>query len=98
MKTKQELNDLLREGQVVVEFKKKDGEVRKMVCTKSFDMIPPDKHPKSVSEPNTNGEIADLFNVWDLEKEGWRSFDYKTLIKIGDDNNNGGDSDVIGAE
>lgn len=96
MKTKQELNDLLREGQVVVEFKKKDGEVRKMICTKSFDIIPSDKHPKTVSETKEGGEIADLFNVWDMEKEGWRSFDYKTLIKIGDDNNDGANSNVIG--
>ena len=84
--TKEELVESLKEGEVVVTFKKKDGSERVMRCTKSFDSIPEDKHPKttsdSIDKPSTSN--TDLIMVWDLDKEGWRSFDYKSLLKIGE--------------
>ena len=83
--TKEELVESLKQGEVVVTFKKKDGTERVMRCTKSFDNIPIEKHPK-VNEETTKQPAAnaDLIMVWDLEKEGWRSFDYKSLLKIGE--------------
>ncbi|NDB28790.1 DUF2693 domain-containing protein [archaeon] len=84
--TKEELVENLKDGEVVVTFKKKDGTERIMRCTKSFDSIPEEKRPKTTNEvvekPTTTN--TDLIMVWDLDKEGWRSFDYKTLLKIGE--------------
>jgi hypothetical protein len=88
--TKEELVENLKQGEVVVTFKKKDGTDRVMKCTKSFDIIPENKHPKTEKEVNPkldeNGNIivSDLVMVWDLDKEGWRSFDYKSILKIGE--------------
>ncbi len=88
--TKEELVENLKQGEVVVTFKKKDGTDRVMKCTKSFDIIPEDKHPKTEKEVTPkldekgNIIVSDLVMVWDLDKEGWRSFDYKSILKIGE--------------
>jgi hypothetical protein len=97
--TKEELVEKLKEGEVVVTFKKKDGTERVMKCTKSFTLIPEENHPKAENstpkvDENGNPIISDLITVWDVEKSGWRSFDYKTLIRVGNDNNAGGNVDV----
>lgn len=44
---KEELLEVLKESELVVTFKKKDGTERVMKCTKSFNIIPEDKHPKT---------------------------------------------------
>jgi hypothetical protein len=83
--TKEQLLENLKQGEVVVTFKKKDGTERVMRCTKSFDVIPEEKHPKASNEPITDTpkpSNTDLLMVWDMDKEGWRSFDYKTILKI----------------
>lgn len=88
--TKVELVESLKQGEVVVTFKKKDGSERIMKCTKSFNIIPEDKHPKTETnveaklDDNGNPIISDLITVWDTESNGWRSFDYKSLIKVGE--------------
>ena len=85
--TKEELVESLKQGELVVTFKKKDGSERVMKCTKSFGLIPEDKQPKNETTPkldeNGNVVVSDLITVWDIESEGWRSFDFKSLIKIG---------------
>jgi hypothetical protein len=88
--TKVELVESLKKGEVVVTFKKKDGSERVMKCTKSFNIIPEDKQPKTETnveaklDENGNPIISDLITVWDIESNGWRSFDYKSLIKVGE--------------
>lgn len=85
--TKEELVESLKQGEVIVTFKKKDGSERVMKCTKSFAFIPEDKQPKNETAPkldeNGNSVVSDLITVWDIESEGWRSFDFKSLIKVG---------------
>lgn len=75
--TKKKLLENLKNGEVVVTFKKKDGTIRVMKCTQSFDNIPAEFHPK------TERVIKDknLISVWDIENLGWRSFNYKSIIK-----------------
>jgi hypothetical protein len=88
--SKEELVESLKQGEVVVTFKKKDGSERVMKCTKSFNIIPEDKQPKTETnvEPkldeNGNPIVSDLITVWDVESNGWRSFDFKSLIKVGE--------------
>lgn len=58
----------LKEGNVSVSFIKKDGTDRIMNCTLNMDTIPAESHPSGGSSPSNT--IA----VWDLDKNGWRSF------------------------
>ncbi len=82
MKTKEELLSELLVGEVSVTFRKKDGSERVMKCTKSFDIIPEEFQPKKSGESAASN--TDLITVWDTEKTGWRSFDWKSVIHIGD--------------
>lgn len=65
----------LHEGKVLLSFKKKDGEVREMLCTLKEDLL-----PKKESEAKEKKKNPDVLAVWDCEKEGWRSFRYDSLI------------------
>ena len=58
---------MLRTGNVEVEFTKKDGTDRKMLCT--LINIPTEHQPKSDIEYAVN-----TLRVFDLDKQGWRSF------------------------
>lgn len=86
--TKQELVESLKEGEVVVTFKKKDGTERVMKCTKNIVHIPEEFHPKTDKvvklDENGNAIESDNITVWDMESNGWRSFDYKSILKIGE--------------
>lgn len=70
---------LLAEGRVRVSFTKKDGTDRVMVCTRKPDIIPVEKHAKSLIV-----ERDETLNVraFDLEKNEWRSFNIDTVTSI----------------
>lgn len=74
----QNIKDLLRTGPCMVQFTKVDGTTRHMKCTLNEDLLPP-VDPDKVSVKKHN---PDVLAVWDLEKEGWRSFRYDTLLEI----------------
>ena len=58
---------MLQTGNVEVEFTKKDGTDRKMLCT--LINIPSEYQPKSETEYAVN-----TLRVFDVDKQGWRSF------------------------
>lgn len=62
-----------------VEFIKKNGEHRTMLCTTNMDFVPIEFHPKGTSERKRNPDIK---VVYDLEVQGWRSFRYDAVITI----------------
>ena len=66
--------------EVMVEFTKKDGTVRNMLCTRDSQLIPAEHTPSAESKIKEN---ADVLRVFDLQKQGWRSFriDSVTLIE-----------------
>jgi hypothetical protein len=75
----EELKEKLAKGEVFVTFDKKDGTRRSMKCTRSGAMIPEEHAPKGIiteKEGDTN------VRVFDLEKQGWRSFNYDSVIDI----------------
>lgn len=74
----QNIKDLLRAGPCMVQFTKVDGTKRTMKCTLNESLIPP-TDPDKVSTKKHN---PDVLAVWDLEKFGWRSFRYDTLLEI----------------
>lgn len=86
MVTQDKLNELLKEGEVIVTFTKKDGSTRTMVCTKNHLLIPSDMlheqsddplHPKKQIKQNPN-----QVRVFDVEKQGWRSFNYSSVTEV----------------
>jgi hypothetical protein len=71
--TKQELIENFKANdKLTIEFIKKDGSNRKMLCTRT--LIPEDKLPKNKSMDDT-----DYVHVFDLEANGWRSIYPETI-------------------
>lgn len=75
--TEKDLTNLLKERTIVVTFKKLDGDERVMTCTKNFDAIPKEHHPKTDKQP-PKGNVT----VWDINAKGWRSFKYDRVTRI----------------
>lgn len=77
------LNEYLTHRVMEVDFVKKDGTNRTMRCTKNLLLIPKEFHPKPLAE----GEIRantdpQLFKVFDLDINAWRSFRYSTIQQV----------------
>jgi hypothetical protein len=84
--TKTELVEKLQTEVVNVTFTKADGTDRTMLCTKMISKIPQEFHPKTdkVVKLDENGNVveSDLITVWDVEKTGWRSFNFGKIKEI----------------
>lgn len=84
--TKEELLEKLQTESVSVTFTKADGSERTMLCTKMLNRIPESHHPKTEKAPkldeNGNPIETDLITVYDLEKEGWRSFNFTKIKSV----------------
>ena len=84
--TKDELLEKLNSEAVSVTFTKADGSERTMLCTKMVSKIPEAQHPKTdkVVKLDENGNVieTDLVTVYDLEKEGWRSFNFSKVLNV----------------
>lgn len=74
---KSELLASLGAGVVNVSFTKKDGTARTMKCTRDMTLVESTFHPKSST-------VDDLDNVrvFDLENQGWRSFNFTSITAI----------------
>lgn len=68
----------LKIGKYKIKFTKKDGTVREMVCTLDEKYIPKSDIPVGKSRHKTK----DVVSVYDLEKNGWRSFRVNSLKDI----------------
>lgn len=67
MNTMEVLQETLKDNVVTVTFTKANGEERVMRCTLIESYI--QEKGRGVRKIN-----ADVISVWDLEKNGWRSF------------------------
>ena len=83
---KNDVDILLDEGVTEVNFTKKDGTDRVMLCTKAIFLIPEKAfgNPKDWNYPDQPSESArvkspDIAVVWDLQKDAWRSFRYDSV-------------------
>jgi hypothetical protein len=72
------LKTLLSEQNVTIEFLKKDGSLRKMLCTLAESKIPSEKMPKGSGKTQNSETLA----VFDVENDGWRSFRWDSIQKI----------------
>ena len=73
----EELKKLLTTDIVTVLFTKKDGSKREMVCTTIPEYLPPSSKFEHVKYPNEK-----LVTVWDVASEGWRSFNFDSVLSI----------------
>lgn len=72
------LQEQLKIKVLKVKFIKKDGTERDMVCTLRPDMMPQQIDlEESVQKKSPN---PDVLAVYDVEKDGWRSFRYDSII------------------
>ena len=72
---KEVIKEKLRNGNCTVVFKKADGTERTMICTLLESAIPAEHKPKGTNNKQSDDAIA----VWDIEKQGWRSFRFDSV-------------------
>lgn len=81
-----QLNDLLEKNKIrIINYIKQDGTSRDVYCTLDFDVIPKEKHPQGNERKKTTPDY--LLNIFDLEKNDWRSLVIRKIkkCKIGND-------------
>ena len=76
--SKSNVLNMLQSGIVNVKFTKADGTERLMKCTLAEGIIKPhEKKTDREKVPNDN-----ILSVWDIEKDGWRSFRIDSVLEI----------------
>lgn len=73
------LNETLRTNPTTINFTKKDGTERVMLCSTMSAVIPEDKQPKGTGSKVTSSESHAVF---DMEKQEWRSFRYADVNSV----------------
>jgi hypothetical protein len=76
--SKSNIKNMLTTDIVNVKFKKADGSERLMKCTLLEGWV---KEYEKKTE-KTRPVSEDTLSVWDVEKDGWRSFRYDSIIEI----------------
>lgn len=74
---RQDILDALHMGEVLVDFTKADGTKRQMRCT--LTNIPADKLPSGNRPAN---DTPTKINVFDLDKQAWRSFNLDRVSRV----------------
>tara|TARA_Y100000389_G_scaffold20976_1_gene18016 strand:- start:1392 stop:1652 length:261 start_codon:yes stop_codon:yes gene_type:complete len=77
---KVEISQQLKEGEVVIEFTKINGDYRKMTCTLSKDIIPKATKKDPLTEEKVRKINPEVCVVYDVNAKGWRSFRWDTVI------------------
>lgn len=78
----QKARDLLKGGATIsVVFIKKNGEKRIMHCTTNPEFIPDDKQVKGTNIKQVSKDL-NLFTVFDVQKQEWRSFHATSIEKV----------------
>lgn len=72
------LKGILRDMDVKITFKKKDGTERQMNCTLKEEVLP--IYEKKTD--NVRDENNDVCPVFDLDKQQFRSFRFDSILKI----------------
>lgn len=76
-----DLVTLMQSGEYLVMFKKLDGELREIYCTRDQKYLPATA-TKPVVEPPLKAEENKALPVYDLEKNSWRSFRLDTVVTV----------------
>ena len=81
MLSKAELKENLSKSVAKVVFNKSDGSTRIMNCTLISEFLPQKKLDESVRHVPRR-ENDEVLAVWDLDNEGWRSFNINSVIEV----------------
>ena len=77
---KERLKQMLREGVVEFEYIKKDGTTRIATGTTKLELF---EDSPNYKESNGRRSVSDdIVTYWDLNKDGWRSFNGDQLTHI----------------
>ena len=81
MLSKIELKENLSKSVAKVVFNKSDGTVRMMNCTLMADYVPMVIREEQVAHvPRKQND--EVLAVWDLDNQGWRSFNVNSVIEV----------------
>lgn len=75
------IKSILKTGSTTVEFIKKDGAERKMLCTLDPERIP-GYSIEQVEKEKTRKVSGEALAVYDLEVNAWRSFRYDSVKSV----------------
>lgn len=70
----------LRAGEKTVTFTKVNGDKRVMTCTLQEGVIPPATKTDPLSQKKVRAVNPEVQVVYDVEKDGWRSFRWDSLV------------------
>jgi hypothetical protein len=70
----------LLEKECEIEFKKINGDIRKMRCTLKPDLLP--KNNSNEENKRKKKENLEILSVYDLDKKEWRSFKISNIISL----------------
>jgi len=81
--TRTDLQNILSQNVLIVDFTKLNGDKRVMTCTLREDMKPPATKNDTMSQKKVR-EInrEELVSVWDVNAKGWRSFRYNRINSV----------------
>jgi len=79
---KEDLNKLLEQNVVVVDFTKLNGDKRVMTCTLREDIKPPATKKDPMSQEKVRKVSDAVVSVWDVNAKGWRSFRYERINSV----------------
>lgn len=79
--TKYDMRQAALNGVITVHFVKRDGTDRRMVCTLLPEYITDDRQ---LLQENTitRAENPNTLSVWDIEANGWRSFNIDSITRV----------------
>ena len=76
------LKEMLHNGVVSIVFEKADGTIREMNCTLNPTEMPPQLLTEQQNAARVRNENPDLLAVWDVDANGWRSFNVSKVRKV----------------
>jgi hypothetical protein len=80
--TRTDLEKMLEQNVLVVDFTKLNGDKRVMTCTLREDMKPPATKKDPMSQEKVRKVSDAVVSVWDVNAKGWRSFRYERVNKV----------------
>jgi len=79
---REDLDKMLEQNVLVVDFTKLNGDKRVMTCTLREDMKPAATKKDPLSQKKVR-EVSDaVVSVWDVNAKGWRSFRYERVNTV----------------
>lgn len=76
------LKEMLHNGVISIVFEKADGTIREMNCTLNPTEMPPQLLTEQQNAAKVRNENPDLLAVWDVDANGWRSFNISKVRSV----------------